>query len=291
MKQLMRFGLFGVLTWGVAMLASSVGWAETKAGATITTPQGNSVVERVTQVVFETNVPGVPVVLVSEDGAAAEWWVQPQPKATTPGRYAVAAHFGNSKTPQGTPFLVTVLVVPSERDAKLVAEGQVLKQLPTGLPLAKPLRVLRKFEGEATVELVSKTTNAPVVLPAAATSTPTATLRLENGASVARRQVVHGIQRGEIDPVVLVRAASDSMWWVQDRVQRDAEGAFTGLVRFGNDKTPAGSEFRLLAITPQTSSDAESYKVGDSLKELPKDALVFAELTLVLAADNPVGAE
>jgi hypothetical protein len=289
MKQMMRFGWFGVLTLGIAMLASSVGWAETKAGATITTPQGNSIVERVTQVVFETNVPGVPVVLVSADSEVAEWWVQPQPKPTTPGRYAVAAYFGNSKTPQGTPFLVTVLMMPSEREARLVAEGQVFKQLPTGLAMAKPLRVLRKVEGEAAVEPASKTTNSPVVLQAAATAT--ATLRLENRASVTRRQVVHGVQRGEIDPVMLVRAASDNMWWVQDRVQRDAEGAFTGLVRFGNEKTPAGSEFHLLALTPRSSSDATLYQVGDSLKELPKDAIVSAELTLVLAVNDAPGAE
>jgi hypothetical protein len=291
MRQMMRFGWFGALPLSVVLLASSVTWAETKAPATITTPHGNSIVERVTQVVFETSMPGVPVVLVSADGEVAEWWVQPPAKATAPGRYAVAAYFGNSKTPQGTPFLVTVLMVPSEREAKLVAEGQVFKQLPTGLAMAKPLRVLRKVEGEATVEPASKTTNPPVVLQATATPTATATLRLENRASVARRQVVHGVQRGEIDPVVLVRATSDNMWWVQDRVQRDAEGAFTGLVRFGNEKTPPGSEFHLLALTPRSSSDASSYKVGDSLKELPKDAIVSAELTLVLAVDDAPGAE
>lgn len=164
-----------------------------------------------------------------------------------------------------------------------------LQAIATGLAMAKPLRVLRKVEGEAAVEPASKTTNSPVVLQAAATAT--ATLRLENRASVTRRQVVHGVQRGEIDPVMLVRAASDNMWWVQDRVQRDAEGAFTGLVRFGNEKTPAGSEFHLLALTPRSSSDATLYQVGDSLKELPKDAIVSAELTLVLAVNDAPGAE
>ncbi len=280
MRQMMKFGWIGELALGAVLLASSGVWAETKTPLTITKPQGNSVVERVTQVVFETTLPGVPLVLVSPDGEAAEWWVQPLTQPTSSGRYVVAAHFGNSTTPQGTPFHLMVLMVPSDRDAKLMAEQQVFKQLPTGLAMSKPIRVLRKSDGEATVQPVSKLTAAPVVVQAGI-----ATLRIENRAQVARRQEVRGILPGAIDPVILVRAASDSMWWVQDRVLRNAEGEFTGLVRFGNDKTPAGSEFHLVTLTPRSSSDAALYKVGDSLKELPKDAGVSAELTLLLADD------
>ncbi len=84
-----------------------------------------------------TTLPGVPLVLVSPDSEAAEWWVQPLAQPTEPGRYVVAAHFGNSTTPQGTPFHLMVLMVPSDRDAKLMAEQQVFKQLPTGLAMSE----------------------------------------------------------------------------------------------------------------------------------------------------------
>ncbi|MBI2479005.1 MAG: hypothetical protein HYV60_10350, partial [Planctomycetia bacterium] len=267
MKQMIRFRWLGALMMSVVLWASSVAWADTKALATITVPRGNSVVERVTQVIFETTTPGVPLVLVTVEGEKAEWWVQPLAKAIAPGRYAVAAHIGNSKTPQGTPFQVTVLIVPSERDANLITEQQVFTQLPAGLAMSKPLRVLRKLDGETTIEPVSTPTHATAEVQAGV-----AAIRLDNRAGVARRQEVHGMLRGEVDPVILVRAASDSMWWVQEGVQRNAAGEFTAVVRFGNEKTPAGSEFHLLALTPRSSSEAALFKFGESLKELPENA-------------------
>lgn len=285
MRRIVKSGWAGALMGGVVALASSVGRAETKAAATIISPPGNSVVGRVTEVVFETTKPGIPLVLVSADETTVEWWVQPLAKAIRPGRYTVAAHFGNSKTPQGQPFQVTVLLAPSERTAESMVKQQVFSKLPTGFVMSNPVRVLRRFEGETTTERVITVTPASRVVDA-----PAAIMRIKNGARVARRQEVHGTLEGLADPVILVRAAAaNSLWWVQDPVQRDSHGEFTALVRFGNDKTPTGSEFHMVVVTPR--SDSARLKAGDSLKELPTEVAVSSQMTLVLSSEDAVGAE
>lgn len=286
MRRVDKIGPLGALPVCVVLLASSVTCAETKAPATIVSPQVDTIVGREMEVVFETTAPGVPLLLVTAEGETVEWWVQPLAKTTEPGRHVVAAHFGNAKTPQGKPFQVLVLMAPNERTAEIMAKQQVFSQLPKGFVMSKPIRVLRKFEAEATDERAAASTTANAVEPVAAEI-----VRLENHARVARRQEVHGRLRGPVDPVILVRAAADGMWWVQDRVQRNAGGEFTVLVRFGNEKTPAGSEFHMLAVTPRSSSDAALFNVGDSLKELPKDAIVSKQMTLVLNSDEATGAE
>ncbi|HRX81936.1 MAG TPA: hypothetical protein P5307_22865, partial [Pirellulaceae bacterium] len=116
-------------------------------------------------------------------------------------------------------------------------------------------------------------------------------LRLENRAPVLRRQEVHGKLAGPLAPVILVRAATDNMWWVQQEVQRDAGGEFTAIVHFGNEKTPAGTEFHMVALTPRSTSEAAAFKVGDSIKDLPEDVVVSSQMTFVLRADDVTGAE
>lgn len=93
-------------------------------------------------------------------------------------------------------------------------------------------------------------------------------------------------------PLVLVAAEQENAeWWVQDRVQRDATGEFTASVRFGNEKTTAGSEFHLIALTPRSTSEAAAFKVGESIKDLPADAIVSSPMTFVLKSDELTGAE
>ncbi|MCA9143792.1 MAG: hypothetical protein KDB05_13440 [Planctomycetales bacterium] len=286
MRRTAKTGCCGALMLCVALIAANDSQAEMKAPATIVSPQVNSVVGRVTEVVYETTQPGVPLVLVAAEEENSEWWVQPIHKSSVPGRRSIAAYFGNSQTPQGKPFQVMVMMAPDERTAEIMAKQQVFTQLPKGLVTSKPVRVLRKFEPTTTAEKTTTVTASAGIVPVAAQI-----LRLENRAPVLRRQEVHGKLAGPLAPVILVRAATDNMWWVQQEVQRDAGGEFTAIVHFGNEKTPAGTEFHMVALTPRSTSEAAAFKVGDSIKDLPEDVVVSSQMTFVLRADDVTGAE
>ncbi len=295
MRRIVMCGFSGALTIGIALAGASIGTAATSSAARVLSPTPDAIVGRVAEIVFETTKPGVPVVLIAAESETVEWWVQPTPNVTKPGRYSVAAHFGNSKTPQGTPFHAVVVLMPNEDLAKALVKQQVIERLPQGLETSKPVRLLRRFETDATV--VKKVVTSPAVVVAATTETVVVArapqiMQLENGATVKSRQEVRGMAYGTIEPVILVRAkAPGNQWWVQDRVKRNAAGEFTAVVRFGNDKTPAGSEFQMVALTPRSTSEAAQLKVGESMSDLPKDSLVSSEITLVLAAREPVGAD
>jgi hypothetical protein len=72
-------------------------------------------------------------------------------------------------------------------------------------------------------------------------------------------------------PVVLVRVADDGgLWWVQDPVQMGKGGYFKAIVRFGNDKTPSGTKFQVVVVTPRFSREAVGLKPGNSLADLPR---------------------
>ncbi|MCA9123173.1 MAG: hypothetical protein H6822_00225 [Planctomycetaceae bacterium] len=280
MRRIVTLEVCGASLFTVALLTAGIGRAETKSAATIISPQANSIVGRVTEVVYETTQPGVPLVLVAADQENTEWWVQPLAKSPEPGRHTVKAYFGNSQTPQGKPFLMMVMVAPNERTAEIMTKQQVFTQLPKYLLTSEPVRVLRKLEAEPTAELVT----APATVAAEF-------VQVENRSLVARRQELRGRLQGDIDPVILVRAVADSMWWVQDRVKRNANGDFTASVRFGNEKTAAGSEFHVIAVTPRSTSEAASFTVGQSMKDLPDEAILSDQMTFVLKSDELIGAE
>lgn len=287
MGRIVKFAWVGALVVGVASSTTGVGVAATSVAAKVISPAPDAIVGRVAEVVFETTQPGFPLVLVAAEEKTVEWWVQPAPQVSKPGRYAVAAHFGNSQTPQGKPFHAMVVLVPDEDLAKAMAKQQVLERLPKGMMTSQPVRLLRRFETDATV--VKQVSTSPTVVATSAqesavVSTAPRILRLENRARVANRQEVSGISTGPIDPVILVRAKADgNHWWVQDHVKRSESGEFTALVRFGNEKTPAGSEFLMVVLTPRSTSEAARFKVGESTNELPEDAWVSSEMMLVLA--------
>ena len=277
MRRFVLWGWSGAWLVGVVLsVGCGTSRAATKVAAEIVSPPANSIVGRVTEIAFEISVPGVPLVLVAAEDETVEWWVQPTPKSTAPGHYTVAAHFGNAKTPQGKSFRAMVMMVADERAAQVLAKQQVIKELPKEFVLSKPVRLLRRFEAEAVVERTLR--SSKVVVPGVAQI-----VGIENRAQVARRHEIRGRVAGPLDPVVLVRSTNPTeLWWVQDHVRRSSNGEFSATVRFGDDKTPAGSEFQMIALTPASIAEAERYKVGDSLAELPKDAIVSIPMTFVL---------
>jgi hypothetical protein len=91
-----------------------------------------------------------------------------------------------------------------------------------------------------------------------------------NGANVSRIEELRGNLAPDQDAVVLVRCAQpNSPWWVQEDVERSGERGFKSIVRFGNDKTPPGTEFQAVVILPPTAEATKEFRAGDTLKALP----------------------
>jgi hypothetical protein len=252
---------------------------EAKSGTTrIVSPAAKSAVARVHDVVVETTGKGYPVVWVGAAGKEVEWWTQPTTKSSAAGRFTIRCHFGNDKTPNGTVFHVVSMLAPTQADAELLIKKQVFTRLPAGLPFSKPIQVVRGEKKDAKevkeVTEVKETPNASDV---------SQILALRNRSEVTRRQTITGKTSASTDPIILVRSAEkNSLWWVQERAKRKEQGEFSVLVRFGNDRTPVGSQFLVVVVTPKSADDAGQLKVGQSLKELPDGMEKSPEIAVVL---------
>lgn len=84
------------------------------------------------------------------------------------------------------------------------------------------------------------------------------------------------------EPVVLVRAELDNMWWVQQSPEPMGDGFFSSRARFGNAKTADGTKFRITVLMPKSAEQAKPFEVGAALKELPSDAPRSAEVQVIL---------
>lgn len=84
-------------------------------------------------------------------------------------------------------------------------------------------------------------------------------------------------------PVVLIRVDQpDSPWWVQAPVQATTPGSFSAPVRFGNDETPSGREFRVVVLMARTAEEAAQWKPGESVKDLDSGIPRSEEVGVVL---------
>jgi len=130
-------------------------------------------------------------------------------------------------------------------------------------------------------------TPAPVRItkkePAIAGPEPDTIVRPAAGTRVSRVEELHGkLDRGQ-HAVVLVRCAQpNSPWWIQEQVERSGESGFKSRVRFGNDKTPPGTEFQAVVILPPTAEAARQFRVGETLKTLP-DGIPKSRLVQVVS--------
>lgn len=119
--------------------------------------------------------------------------------------------------------------------------------------------------------------------PAIAGPEPDMIVHPSAGTRVSRVEELRGnLFRGQ-HAVVLVRCAQpNSPWWIQEQVERSGGSGFKSRVRFGNDKTPPGTEFHAVVILPPTAEAARQFRVGETLKALP-DGIPKSKLVQVVS--------
>ena len=135
-------------------------------------------------------------------------------------------------------------------------------------------------EAPKAADVVAPTAPAPVAAaqpipakePAAAPLIPTAeTVTLP----IAPDSFVSGVEAFRLDvpkgfPIVVVRAMDeDSVWYVQDECERAEGSLFTCSAVFGNASTTPGMKFEMVALVAATAKEAEQFKPGTILRELP----------------------
>jgi hypothetical protein len=83
-------------------------------------------------------------------------------------------------------------------------------------------------------------------------------------------------------PVIVVRATDEEgVWYVQDASERSEGSSFVCKAVFGNDATPAGTQFQIAAIVVTNSVDARRFVPGAVLNELPADLPVTTTVDVV----------
>lgn len=244
--------------------------------AAISTPVAGQAVATESRITIEIDGPGQPIVAVRSKDHESLWWIQEVAESAGPGEFTVDARFGNEATPDRTPFEIVALVAPDSRSAEAMKLGSTFQQLPAELAHS------------SVIEVVLDRTES---LSQGATLTAELLAPLPNGEAHHLQMVSMRMDdAAEEVPMLLVRSMErNSPWWVQDLMQRDGEGKFTGLARIGNDKTPAGSRFLLMFVLPNAGSIQEAAPPGTSLKDISgfRRSRVFA-VTRAAKADEPI---
>lgn len=239
-------------------------------GAVLLRPKQKEKVENVMEVTGKIMSPGFPIVLVRADQPGCLWWAQEWAVSTSPSHFKAAVRFGNDKTPNGSGFHVIVLMVPQAEDAEKFAPGNAFKDLPGNFARsAETFVVLDKPEDPIAA--------IPDLIQHPATNGP-----------VNRVDSIACLMNEEMKPILLVRSAeSNDAWWVQSESQPDKDGVCISSAHFGNDKTPAGTRFRIVAIFPD-AAQAAALRPGMSLKELPPGVPRSTEVEVVRKSASEV---
>jgi hypothetical protein len=230
------------------------------------------IVGRVQQIRGTTNVAGIPVVLVKSDQDNEPWWVQGAP-IQAKSQFAAKAQFGNARSIPGTRFRVCVIIVEPTAEYRT---GQVVKTLPD-VPKSDELIVTligggRYFVGKdsgkdkkRSIEFTSPSLNSEV------------------GQTVQLK----GKVTKSVSPVVLIRPLQEgSLWWIQNEVKVTRSGTFSLKVVCGNKSTAEGTRFRIIALAVPNAERLSEFKIGESLKRLPKDIDTSRELLVTLRRDS-----
>ena len=226
-----------------------------------------NVTGRLQQIQGTTNAKGVPIVLLKSDKDSEPWWVQGAP-IRSKDQFAAQAVFGNDRTTPGARFRVCVIVVEPNANYRT---GQVLKELPD-IPKSDDLIVTlvglgRYVSGKET----GKDDKRPIEL----------TSPLVNS-SVEQVAQIRGKVTKSVRPVILIRPLEDdSLWWIQDEVEVTRTETFSLNVAIGDNDTPDGTRFRIIALAVPKASRAE-FKPGESLKDLPAGIETSREIIVSL---------
>ncbi|EMI17063.1 secreted protein [Rhodopirellula maiorica SM1] len=259
---------------------------ETKdAGVTLLNPQPQEKVKQVIEVAGRVHSPGYPVVLVRADQPGCLWWAQEWPKKTSQRTFKAFAQIGNDDSIDGSRFQLVVLMVPTAEGRELFKPGTSFRELPSNLArsvetvvvlkkpdgiLGEPKRILTKTESVLDVTQIVSVAEHPELI-----QSPTENSHVERADSVTCSSL------DDKKPVVLVRSTQDNdNWWVQAVSSPAGKNRFVSSARFGNDSTPPGTRFRIVAIYPD-AEQATNLRPGMSLGQLPEGVTRSAEVEVV----------
>lgn len=253
--------------WGALTINHEASAASRRSGALIVAPKRNSDVERTQEVVGKLRVPGQPIVLVRPHKGDGSWWIQPRPTISDKGYFKSEVRFGSETSRQGDRFSLMVIVLQSASDIEYLQDREFLPEIPASIWQSEEVPVVLND---------TQKDNGPVAISAAV-------LKPLPDEKVKRVTDLIGRVPEGLRPIVLVRVDdSGGLWWVQDPVAMGKGGYFKSAVRFGNDKTPDGTKFRLVVVTPRSGQEASALKPGMSLADLPngipRSKLVTVEL-------------
>lgn len=122
----------------------------------------------------------------------------------------------------------------------------------------------------------------------------------KNQGKVAAKELITGTASHRGQPFVLVRpklkskkSGSTNPWWVQQNVRQNSRGQFVGRAHFGNQHTPDGTAFEMLAILVQDLEFLGRLQKSYSIDEIPRGTirsrLFTVELDTSKKKAEPIG--
>jgi len=277
--------LVGIALFATMPVAMVQGDETKNTGVILLNPQPQEKVEQVVEIAGRVLAPGYPVVLVRADQPGCLWWAQERPKKTSQRSFKASAQIGNDNSLDGSRFQIVVLMVPTAEGRELFQPGASFRELPPDLArsvetivvlkkpngiLGNPKRTLTKLESRPEIEPVDSQAEQAKLI-----QSPT-----ENS-QVERADLVTCSSLDGRKPIVLVRStqANDS-WWVQAASSPVGKNRFVSSARFGNDSTPTGTRFRIVAIYPD-AEQSTNLRPGMSIEQLPAGVARSAEVEVV----------
>jgi eukaryotic-like serine/threonine-protein kinase len=92
----------------------------------------------------------------------------------------------------------------------------------------------------------------------------------QNGATVGMREILIGRMQSDGWPMIFVQADIPGQpWWCQSPVTSVEHGGFRSEVVFGDEQTPHGMQFRVVAVVAPTREAAHNFKLGAKHLVLP----------------------
>ena len=225
--------------------------------AVIDSPAFGETVETKDRVIIRMLRPGYPVVAIRSMEKGSKWWIQETVESRGSRTFEVPVSFGNDQTPKGTRFQITALIAADLETAASIQPGTAVERLPDGFAHSEIKEVMvgqsEPPEHQATlpVELLSPVPNGE------AKRIQPISLRLKESTEELPRLIVRSTER-------------NASWWVQEPLQAAVDGEVSGIARFGNEKTLAGSKFLLMLVQPEDDTSRALLKTGAVLDDLTR---------------------
>lgn len=258
--------------------------AEKRPGAFIVTPREGASVAQTSEFSGKTFLRGQPLALVRAIDGNGHWWVQRGIQRNDRGQLKGTIQFGNALAEPGTRFAFVVVVVQTPLELEFFTRRESMAELPDNVPKSEVRSVVLGkpgddplAEGKPGIDKVGIDKGRPTKLGLAILKP------LEN-AKVQRLEELVGRMESDDTPIVLVRPEGpDQQWWVQDSVIFGEGKYFKTKLRFGNDKTPVGTRFLVLVVSPKPGPQAITMQAGVAFSVLPAGIRQSAEVIVQLA--------